>query len=249
MGSAASVAHPDAFGFREGAGSGVACHPTGNPARSFPSPMPSAPPVSPGPSPSGSPDSSPRSRPERDAVHWVRLLRWPVAAVLIAGLLVLGVWRLIVGLERAGAAAANLPLAVADRLGEAARGLLTGNVTETFSGADPHRGSERRRAPRGGGRRKCREPDAQRRAVRLLGSRAARHDHGRGPGPGDLPLPPAARRGVGGRDRRAGSAACVRRPCAPRSRRQSTPSGWSAASTSRGSGSMPWNSLRHSNAS
>ncbi len=72
--------------------------------------------------------------PSRD---WVRLLRWPVAAVLIAGLLTLVLWRLIAGLERAGRAAANLPLAAAERLGELARDLLTGNVTETFLAAIP----------------------------------------------------------------------------------------------------------------
>lgn len=72
--------------------------------------------------------------PSRD---WVRLLRWPVAAVLIAGLLALGLWRLVAGIERAGRAAAGLPMAAAERLGEVARSLLTGNVTETFLAAIP----------------------------------------------------------------------------------------------------------------
>jgi hypothetical protein len=68
---------------------------------------------------------------------WVRLLRWPVAAVLIAGLLTLGLWRLVVAFENAGRAAAALPSAAADRLVEAARGLLSGNVTESFLAAIP----------------------------------------------------------------------------------------------------------------
>ncbi|MBP9826118.1 MAG: hypothetical protein KBF21_17955, partial [Thermoanaerobaculia bacterium] len=78
------------------------------------------------------------SGPERDRIRdWVRLLRWPVAAVLVAGLLALVAWRLIAGLERAGRAAANLPGAAAERIGALARDLLTGNVTESFLAAIP----------------------------------------------------------------------------------------------------------------
>ncbi|MEO8198791.1 MAG: hypothetical protein ABI689_18915 [Thermoanaerobaculia bacterium] len=80
----------------------------------------------------------PAKEPPRDRIRdWIQLLRWPVAAVLIAGLVALVVWRVIAGIESAGRAAANLPLAAAERLGELARGLLTGNVTETFLAAIP----------------------------------------------------------------------------------------------------------------
>ena len=102
-------------------------------------PMPPTPPIDPSDSPgAGGPRPLPPSGPARDRVRdWVRLLRWPVAAVLVAGLLALVAWRLIAGLERAGRAAANLPLAAAERLGALARDLLTGNVTESFLAAIP----------------------------------------------------------------------------------------------------------------
>ena len=86
------------------------------------------------PSPVGEPPPvAPRDR-ERD---WIRLLRWPVAMVVVAGLLALLAWRLIVAFENAGRAAAGLPAAAAESLGQLARGLLAGNVTETFLAAIP----------------------------------------------------------------------------------------------------------------
>jgi hypothetical protein len=93
-------------------------------------------------SPAGAPRPLPPSGPERDrrrdrVREWIRLLRWPVAAVLIAGLLALVAWRIVAGIESAGRAAANLPRAAAERLGELARDLLTGNVTESFLAAIP----------------------------------------------------------------------------------------------------------------
>lgn len=88
--------------------------------------------------PAGAPPPLPPSGPARDRVRdWVRLLRWPVAMVLVAALLALVAWRLIAGLERAGRVAANLPSAAAERLAELARDLLTGNVTESFLAAIP----------------------------------------------------------------------------------------------------------------
>lgn len=81
-----------------------------------------------------SPVGVPPPVPPRD---WVRLLRWPVAVIVVAGLLTLGLWRLIVAFENAGRAAALFPAAAAERLGQLARGLLAGNVTETFLAAIP----------------------------------------------------------------------------------------------------------------
>lgn len=68
----------------------------------------------------------------RGAWEWARLLRWPVAAVAVAALLVLALALVLARLERLGAAAGRLPAALAARAGEVARGLLTGNVTERF---------------------------------------------------------------------------------------------------------------------
>jgi hypothetical protein len=67
----------------------------------------------------------------------IRLLRWPVAFVLVAGLIFAGVWRGLVAFESAGRAVAGIPSAAAEELSELARGLLSGNVTETFLAAIP----------------------------------------------------------------------------------------------------------------
>lgn len=68
----------------------------------------------------------------RSSREWVRLLRWPVALVVIAALLVVALALVLARLERLGAAAGRLPAALAERAERVARGLLTGNVTERF---------------------------------------------------------------------------------------------------------------------
>ncbi|MEO7972958.1 MAG: hypothetical protein ABIU84_05180, partial [Thermoanaerobaculia bacterium] len=64
-------------------------------------------------------------------------MRWPVAFVVAAALVAAALWRLVVGVEAAGRAAAALPGAAAQRLSEIARGLLTGDITERFLAAIP----------------------------------------------------------------------------------------------------------------
>ncbi|HSM50150.1 MAG TPA: hypothetical protein VLA75_01965 [Thermoanaerobaculia bacterium] len=68
----------------------------------------------------------------RGAWEWARLLRWPVAAVALAALLLVALALVLSRFERMGRAAGRLPAELAARAGEVARGLLTGNVTERF---------------------------------------------------------------------------------------------------------------------
>ena len=84
------------------------------------------------------PSESPRAPdPPRRVRELVRLLRWPVAIVLVAVLTVVALWRRLAAVEAAGRAPTALPGAAADRLAGIARGLLTGNVTERFLAAIP----------------------------------------------------------------------------------------------------------------
>lgn len=71
------------------------------------------------------------------ARDWVRLLRWPVAAVVAVALVVALLWRIVGAFEAAGRATARLPGAAAERLERIAGSFLTGNVTEQFLAAVP----------------------------------------------------------------------------------------------------------------